>query len=71
MAVHRSTITARAGPAKQATALILDNINSVNFDLGRKILTVVVDNNSREFDLGSVTSASFSISGGNYRLTIS
>jgi len=66
------TVTAKAGPGLQATALVLSNISNIMFDMDNRKVQV---NNSgtviREFDLVGVTTITFSLSGANYTITVS
>ncbi|MGI0013626.1 MAG: hypothetical protein ACREBU_09325 [Nitrososphaera sp.] len=70
------TVTAKTGPDRQNTALVLPNVTSLNFDLDERVLMVFhKDTNGtpqdKEYDLSSVTTVTFSISGANYTVTVS
>lgn len=67
------TVTAKSGPAIQATAIVLTNATEVKFDLERGMLFVSQSSkpNINEFALSSVTAVTFSISGANYTITVS
>lgn len=67
------TVTAKTGPALQATTLVLGNVTSILFDLVARVVTVRhVDMTSpHEFDLGGVTTVTFTISGSNYTMVLS
>lgn len=66
------TVTAKTGPALQVTTLALQNVKSIQFDLERSVLYVKGDGpNTKEYDLSTVTTVTFSISGVNYTVTVS
>lgn len=71
-----ATVTAKAGPNVQATALVLTGLTGMLFLPDRKIVQCFTggDTNSppeKEFDLTGVTAVSVSISGNNWSFTIS
>lgn len=69
---HKCTVTAKIGPGAQATALVLDNITSINLDLLDKVMSVYRGNTfAGDADLVGVTTVTVSISGGNYTITVS
>lgn len=68
------TVTAKTGPALQATAMVLGDVQNINFDLARRVVQVfqpVLNTQPKEFDLTGVTTITFSISGANYTMVIS
>lgn len=67
------TVTAKTGPAIQATSLVLGNVTNINFNLVQRIVTVQhTDMTSpHEFDLVGTTVTTFTISGANYTMVIS
>jgi len=70
----QATITAKTGPATQATALVVSNVIEYRVDLvNRVILVRTSDQPSRwlDYELVGVTTFTTSISGANYTLTIS
>jgi hypothetical protein len=70
----QATVTAKTGPAIQATALVINNVLGYEVDLvGRWLQLRTSDQPNRvlEYDLAGVTTFTTSISGSNYTLTIS
>jgi hypothetical protein len=70
----QATVTAKTGPAQQATSLVITNLLSYEVDLiNRNIQVKTSDQPNRvlEFDLVGVTTFTTSISGSNWTLTIS
>jgi len=67
------TVTAKAGPGIQNTAIVLNNVNSIEFDFNRKMIFVTRNGltTTQEYDMTGITSVSFSISGSTYSMTIS
>ena len=68
------TVTAKTGPAKQNTAIVLGNVTNINFDLARRVVQVfqsTTSGNVKEYDLAGVTTVTFTISGVNYTMVIS
>ena len=70
-----ATVTAKAGPAIQATAIVLSGYVRMEVNPDRKIVQFFSgdDRNApaREFDLTGVTTFTVSISGSTYTVTIS
>lgn len=65
------TVTAKTGPAVQATALIITEVTNMNFDLVKRVLQVFQGSTVKEFDLSTVTTTTFTISGVNYTMVVS
>jgi len=65
------TITAKIGPAIQATSLVLTGVTSVNYDLEKRVLEINQGGKITIYDLVGVTTVTFSISGANYTITVS
>jgi len=73
---HQATVTAKTGPDRQVTALVIPNVNQVDFQLNDKRLFVHTDTTTggdhiKEFELTSVTTVTFTITGGNYAVVVS
>jgi len=72
---HQATITAKTGPDRQVTGMVLLNVIGVDFQLNDKRLFVQVENNTgdniKEFDLTAVTTVTVTITGGNYAVVVS
>jgi hypothetical protein len=72
---HQVTVTGKSGPDRTITAAVLSNVSRVDFDLNDKILQVYQDGqtggNVKEYDLTPTTVVTFSISAGNYSVTVS
>jgi hypothetical protein len=70
----QATVTAKVGPAIQATSLVINNVLGYEVDLtGRWLQVRTSDQPNRvlEFDMVGVTTFTTSISGANWTLTIS
>jgi len=71
---HQATVTAKTGPDRQVTGLVLLNVIGVDFQLNDKRLFIQVENNTgdniKEFDLTAVTTVTVTISAGNYSVTV-
>jgi len=66
------TITAKTGPAIQATALVLTGLTNINIDMERKVLTCLIGSNPvKEFDLSGVTLLTDTITGSNHVIVVS
>lgn len=61
------TVTARTGPAIVDTADVLRNVDNINFNLAKRVMTV----DGKEYDLSTVTTVTFSISGRDYTIAVS
>lgn len=72
---HQATVTAKTGPDRQNTAVVIPAVIQVDFQLNDKRLFVHTEtqagDNIKEYDLSSVTTVTFSITGGNYAVTVS
>lgn len=70
---HKVTVTAKSGPGKQSTAVILNDVDGIKFDLNRNVVTIIQANvtTTKEYGLDGVSTVTFSIAGGNYSVTIS
>jgi len=73
MPTGTATITAKTGPAVQNTAAVLANVSKVEYDVAGSIVRVTQNNPSRvqEFDMGGVTTATITITGGNLAFVVS
>jgi hypothetical protein len=67
------TVTARSGPNQLTTAGAFPNVSQITFDLDARVLRFAQGGNFpvKEFDLSTVTTTTFSISGANYTITVS
>jgi hypothetical protein len=69
------TVTAKTGPAVQATSLVLANVTSMVVDMDRKVLQVyqgsLLSGPAKEFDLNGVTTLTDTISGANHTIVVS
>lgn len=72
---HQVTVTAKTGPGVQNTAIVLQNVRAVNFDLIAPSVQIQVEqgagDNIKEYDLTGVTTITCTITGGNYAFVIS
>lgn len=67
------TVTAKTGPAKQATATVISSVVGINYDLQRQVVAVTTSdsNQTKEFDLTGVTTLTISLSSSVYTLALS
>lgn len=72
---NQVTVTAKTGPAKTNTALVLGDVTNINFDLVRLVVQITQTPHSgaftKEYDLSGVTAVTFTISGTSYTIVIS
>ena len=70
---NQLTVTAKTGPAQQATALVIASVKGVNYDFERSVVQVraAEPNSIKEFDLAGVTTLTITLSAGNYTLVLS
>jgi hypothetical protein len=75
MPIGTATVTAKSGPALQATATVVSGVTSFSVDIKRQVLQLYQGNEltgpAREFDLTGVTTFTVAIASTNYTLTIS
>jgi hypothetical protein len=73
MPTGTATITAKSGPSIQNTALPLTGVTLVTYDVDRNVLFVQQGSARpiKEFDLTGVTTATITISGGNFAFVVS
>lgn len=72
MPTLRATVTAKTGPAVQATALVLTNLLSFKIDVGRQVAIIEEDGKPlKEFDLTGVTTITDTITSTNHVVVIS
>jgi len=66
------TITADYGPGLQATALVINHLREIRFDIDRQVLFVVDDTvTTHEFALDTIATVTFSIASKVYTITVS
>jgi hypothetical protein len=74
---HQATITAKTGPDRQATAVVVTGVTEFKIAPDKKILSLIVDqgaaggSNAREYDLTGVTTLTVTITSGNYAMVMS
>ena len=72
-----ATVTAKTGPERQATAMVISNMTGMAVLPDRKVLTLYANGDepgnvpAKEFDLTGVTTFTVAISGNNWTLTVS
>ena len=69
--MSQATVTAKVGPATQNTAIVYTNVSSFKFDTARRVLTLVRDSITTDFDLSAATTVTCSVTGANFSFTIS
>lgn len=67
------TVTAKTGPAVQNTALVLNNLTDIRFDLANLMLYVTQEGGGpiHEYSLTGVTTVTCNISGRDYTWVVS
>lgn len=72
---HQVTVTAKTGPDRQNTALVVPAVLGVDFQLADKRLFIQTENaagdNIKEYDLNGVTVVTCTITGGNFVFVVS
>lgn len=72
---HQVTVTAKTGPDRTNTALVVPSVTRMDFDLNDKILQVFTDNQSgnqiKEYELSAVTTVTCTVSSGNWAFVLS
>ena len=73
MPLGTATVTAKTGPNVSNTAIALANVSSVTYDNNRMMLFVTQQNPARtvEYDLTGVTTATITITSGNFVFAVS
>lgn len=71
-----ATVTAKTGPERQATAMVISNMNGMMVEPDRKVVRFYANTDEpgaavKEFDLTGVTTFTVVISGNNWTVTIS
>ena len=71
---HTATVTAKTGPDRTNTAIVLDRVTDIAFHLNDKRLFIQVEqgvgDNIKEYDLSGVTAVTVAIVAGNWSVTI-
>ena len=72
---HQATVTAKTGPDRTNTAVVIPNVTGVDFQLNDKRLFISteqgVGDNIKEYDLSGVTTVTVTITAGNYAVVVS
>jgi hypothetical protein len=72
---HQITVTGKTGPDRTITAAVIPNVLGVDFQLNDKRLFVTTEqqagDNIKEFDLSTITTVTFTVTGGNYTVVVS
>jgi hypothetical protein len=75
MPTMSATVTAKTGPAKQQTAVVLDGITSLVIDVKRQVVQIYQGNEltgpAKEYDLTGVTTITDTIATTNHTVVIS
>lgn len=73
MATGSITVTAKAGPAIQATAQVFTNVTDIFFDYAHELLRFTASGVIKEFDFASVTTITMTLTGalGNATIAVS
>jgi hypothetical protein len=72
---HQATVTAKTGPDRANTAIVLNDVVGIDFQLNDKRLFVQVGpgvgDNIKEYDLSGVTVVTCTITAGNFAFVVS
>jgi hypothetical protein len=72
---HQVTVTGKTGPDRAVTAAVIPNVTGIEFLLNDKRLSIATEqgagDNIKEFDLSLTTIVTFSVTAGNYTITVS
>jgi len=71
---HQVTVTGTLGPGIARSAMVVQNVNEVVFNLNPKILRVRVDDingNWKDVDISAATTVTCTITSGNYAFVVS
>lgn len=75
MPTGSATVTAKTGPASQATALSLTGVTSITIDIKRQVIQIYQGNEltgpAKEFDLTGVTTLTDTITATNHAIVVS
>ena len=75
MPTMSATVTAKSGPAKQTTAMVISGITSLVIDVKRQVIQVYQGNEltgpAKEFELTGVTTITDTITATNHVVVIS
>jgi len=75
MPIGSATVTAKTGPASQATATVLNGVTSISIDIKRQVIQLYQGNEltgpAKEFDLTGVTTLTDTIASTNHAIVIS
>lgn len=70
-----ATVTAKSGPAKQTTAMVISGITSFTIDVKRQVIQIYVGTEltgpTHEFELTGVTTITDTIAATNHTIVIS
>jgi hypothetical protein len=72
---HQVTVTAKTGPDRTNTAIVIPSVTRMDFDLNDKILQVHTETQSgnqiKEYELSAITTVTCTITTGNWAFTLS
>lgn len=76
---HQATVTAKTGPNRTNTAIVIPNVIGVDFQLAASRLFIQTDigptgpagDNIKEYDLAGVTAVTMTITAGQYAIVVS
>jgi hypothetical protein len=72
---NQATVTAKCGPNRQVTAVVVRDVVKANFDFARQMVqfeTVTASGNQlREYDLTGITTITCAVSGTSYTWVLS
>lgn len=68
---NTATVTAKAGPGLTATAVVLNNVTDLDFQMSRFIVQITGDGYRAEFDTYATATVTYTIASRNATVTIS
>ncbi len=67
---NTATVTAKAGPGLTATAVVLNNVTDLDFQMSRFIVQITGDGYRAEFDTYNTVTVTYTIASRNGTVTI-
>lgn len=66
-----ATVTSKAGPGLTVTAIVLNNVNDVDFQQARNVIQIKGDGYQTEFDAYNTATITYTVASRVYTLTVS
>ena len=65
-----ATVTSKAGPGLTVTAIVLNNVNEVDFQQARNVIQISGDGYRADFDAYSTATITYTVASRVYTLTV-